>query len=56
MERVGLKIPIANNSVPFKLNVLNYMVQSDASLMDTAALFPISSYTLLYSWQKQIED
>ncbi|WP_376711872.1 helix-turn-helix domain-containing protein [Bacillus paralicheniformis] len=31
------------------------MVQSGASLMDTAALFKISSYTIVYTWQKQME-
>ena len=45
-----------NYPVPFKLNVLNYMVQSGASLMDTAALFKIPSYTTVYTWQKQIES
>ncbi len=43
-----------NYPVPFKLNVLNYMVQSGASLMETAALFKISSYTMVYSWKKQM--
>ncbi len=43
-----------NYPVPFKLNVLNYMVQNGASLMDTAALFKIPSYTMVYSWQKQM--
>ena len=43
-----------NYPVPFKLNVLNYMVQNGASLMDTAALFKIPSYTIVYSWQKQM--
>lgn len=32
------------------------MVQSCASLMDTAALFKISSYAMVYSWQKQMEN
>lgn len=45
-----------NYPVPFKLNVLNYMVQSGASLMDTAALFKIPSYTTVYTWQKQMES
>lgn len=45
-----------NYPVPFKLNVLNYMVQTGASLMDTAALFKIPSYTMVYTWQKQIES
>ena len=44
-----------NYPVPFKLNVLNYMVQSGASLMDTAALFKIPSYTIVYTWRKQME-
>ncbi|MFB6469612.1 IS3 family transposase [Cytobacillus sp. Hz8] len=51
----GLKSPYTNCSVSFKLDVLNYMVQSGASLMDTAALFKISSYTMVYDWQKKME-
>ncbi|WP_010289285.1 helix-turn-helix domain-containing protein [Kurthia massiliensis] len=43
-----------NYPVPFKLNVLNYMVQSGESLMETVALFKISSYTMVYSWKKQV--
>jgi transposase-like protein len=42
-------------SMPFKLDVLDFMVQSGASLMDTAALFKLSSYTKVYRWQKQLE-
>ncbi|ARK28479.1 Transposase [Halalkalibacter krulwichiae] len=44
-----------NYPASFKLDVLNYMVQSGASLMDTAALFKISSYTMVYDWQKKLE-
>jgi len=51
----GLKNTYTNCSVSFKLDVLNYMVQSGASLMDTAALFKISSYTMVYDWQKKME-
>lgn len=51
----GLKNPYTNCSVRFKLDVLNYMVQTGASLMDTAALFKISSYTMVYDWQKKME-
>ncbi|MEH7226758.1 IS3 family transposase [Bacillus sp. JJ1566] len=51
----GLINPYTNCSVGFKLDVLNYMVQSGASLMDTAALFKISSYTMVYDWQKKME-
>ena len=46
----GIKNSYTNCSVSFKLDVLNYMVQSGASLMDTAALFKISSYTMVYDW------
>ena len=52
----GFNNSYTNYPVPFKLNVLNYMVQTGASLMDTAALFKISSYTIVYSWQKQMEN
>ena len=51
----GIKNPYTNCSVSFKLDVLNYMVQSGASLMDTAALFKISSYTMVYDWQRKME-
>lgn len=51
----GLINPYTNCSVSFKLDVLNYMVQSGASLMDTAALFKISSYTMVYDWQNKME-
>ncbi|RXI96623.1 IS3 family transposase [Anaerobacillus alkaliphilus] len=51
----GLKNTYTNCSVGFKLDVLNYMVQTGASLMDTAALFKLSSYTMVYDWQKKME-
>lgn len=51
----GLKNSYTNCSVSFKLDVLNYMVQSGATLMDTAALFKISSYTMVYDWQRKME-
>ncbi|MFC5587516.1 IS3 family transposase [Sporosarcina soli] len=51
----GLKNTYTNCSIGFKLDVLNYMVQSGASLMDTAALFKISSYTMVYDWEKKME-
>jgi len=52
----GFKNSYTNYPVGFKLDVLNYMVQNCASLMDTAALFKISSYTMVYNWQKKMED
>lgn len=51
----GLKKNYTNYPISFKLDVLNYMVQSGASLMDTAALFKISSYTMVYDWQKKMQ-
>lgn len=51
----GFKNTYTNCPVGFKLDVLNYMVQSGASLMDTAALFKISSYTMVYDWKKKLE-
>lgn len=51
----GLENTYTNYSVKFKLDVINYMVQSGASLMDTAAHFKISSYTMVYDWQKKLE-
>lgn len=51
----GFSTPCTNYPVTFKLDVLNYMVQSGASLADTAALFKIPSFTIVYNWQKQIE-
>ncbi len=52
----GFKNTCTNCSTRFKLDVLNYMVQTGASLMDTAALFKISSYTMVYDWQKKMEN
>src|SRR5690606_2882221 len=52
----GLNNPCTNCSVSFKLDVLNYMVRTGASLMDTAALFKISSYTMVYDWQKKTKS
>lgn len=49
----AFKNEYTNYPVPFKLNVLNYMGQSVTSLIDTAALFKIPSYTLVYTWQKK---
>ncbi|MCT1404088.1 helix-turn-helix domain containing protein, partial [Paenibacillus sp. p3-SID867] len=31
------------------------MAQSDASLMDTAALFKLPDFSMLYSWQRKME-
>lgn len=44
-----------NFPASFKLDVLNHMAQSEASLMDTAALFKLSNYSVLHSWQKKME-
>ncbi|SDX87154.1 Transposase and inactivated derivatives [Paenibacillus sp. PDC88] len=44
-----------NYSTSFKLDVLNYMAQSNASLMDTAALFKLPDFSMLYSWQRKME-
>ncbi|MED3804193.1 IS3 family transposase, partial [Lysinibacillus xylanilyticus] len=51
----GLKKNYTNYPVSFKLDVLNYMVQSGASLMDTAAHFNIPNFTDVYIWKKQLE-
>ncbi|WP_409293915.1 IS3 family transposase [Peribacillus sp. SCS-26] len=51
----GLKNTYTNGPASFKLDVLNYMVQTGATLMETAALFKISSYTMVYDWQKKME-
>lgn len=51
----GLENPYTNCSVGFKLDVLNYMVQTGASLMDTAAFFKLSSYTMVYDWQEKVK-
>ncbi|WP_194540805.1 IS3 family transposase [Paenibacillus sp. JZ16] len=44
-----------NYPASFKLDVLNHMAQSDASLMDTAALFKLPDFSMLYSWQRKME-
>jgi transposase len=51
----GLKSTYTNYTTPFKLDVLNFMAQSGASLMDTAATFKISSFTMVYEWKKKLE-
>ncbi|MCZ2258198.1 transposase [Sporosarcina sp. G11-34] len=48
-EEEGFNTTYTNYPSAFKLDVLNYMVQSGASLMDTAALFKIKSNTANYS-------
>ncbi|WP_138919346.1 helix-turn-helix domain-containing protein [Paenibacillus lactis] len=37
------------------MNVLNHLAQSDAFLMDTAALFRLPDFSMLYSWQRKME-
>lgn len=44
-----------NYPVRFKLDVLNYMAQSGASFMDTAALFNLPDFSMLHSWHKKLE-
>lgn len=44
-----------NYPASFKLDVLNHMAQSEASLMDTAALFNLPNFSILHSWQKKME-
>jgi len=44
-----------NYPASFKLDVLNHMAQSKASLMDTAALFNLPNFSILHSWQKKME-
>ncbi len=51
----GLHEVYTNYTVEFKLDVLNFMAQSGISLMDTAAIFTIPSFTTVYQWKKQIE-
>lgn len=51
----GLQSSYTNYTVEFKLDVLNFMVQSGMSLMDTAAKFKIPSYSVLVQWKKKFE-
>lgn len=44
-----------NYSAAFKLDVLNFMAQSGTSSMDTAAIFKLSSFTMVYDWKKNFE-
>lgn len=44
-----------NYPTSFKLDVLNHMAQTDASLMDTAASFKLSDFSMLYAWQRKME-
>ena len=51
----GLHEVYTNYTAEFKLDVLNFMAQSGISLMDTAAIFMIPSFTTVYQWKKQFE-
>lgn len=51
----GFKTSYTNYLPTFKLDVLNYMVQSGSSLMDTATLFKLPSFTTVYNRQRQME-
>ncbi|EOQ01592.1 hypothetical protein KOY_05084 [Bacillus cereus VDM021] len=42
-------------SVPFKLNVLNYMNEKGTSIRETAAIFNIPSYETLRKWKVAYE-
>ncbi|VTR31765.1 transposase and inactivated derivative [Actinobacillus pleuropneumoniae] len=45
-----------NYPASFKLDVLNHKAQSDASLIDTAALFKLPDFSMLYSWHRKMES
>ncbi|PGZ43933.1 IS3 family transposase [Bacillus anthracis] len=51
----GLQEVYTNYTAEFKLDVLNFMAQSGISLMDTAAIFMVPSFTTVYQWKKQFE-
>ncbi|EJR90699.1 hypothetical protein IKA_02079 [Bacillus cereus VD169] len=51
----GLHEVYTNYTAEFKLDVLNFMAQLGISLMDTAAIFMIPSFTTVYQWKKQFE-
>jgi transposase len=44
-----------NYTQPFKLDVLNYMIEHGTSLMDTAAIFNIAAPSTILVWKKQFE-
>lgn len=44
-----------NYSAEFKINVLNYMIETGTSSIDTAAIFNISSPGMIRNWKKKFE-
>ncbi|CAH1192348.1 IS3 family transposase ISBce18 [Paenibacillus sp. JJ-223] len=45
-----------NYTASFKLDVLHHLAQSNASLMETAALFKLPDFSMLYFWQRKMES
>jgi transposase len=52
----GLKLRYTNYSAQFKIDVLNYMIETGTSLLETAAIFKISAPTTILKWQKRVEE
>ena len=53
----GLKSSTYTNyTTAYKLDVLNFMVQTGMSVMDTAAIFKIPSHSTLQNWLKKVEN
>lgn len=44
-----------NYTSPFKLDVLNFMIEHGTSLNETAAIFGIAAPSTIIKWRKQVE-
>ena len=53
--REGLISTYTNYSIEFKIDVLNYMNETGASLLETAAVFKIPSPNTISAWRQLVE-
>lgn len=52
----GLLYTYTKYDIQFKMDVLNYMNDTGASLMQTAAVFKIPSHRIILSWKRKMEE
>ncbi|MED1865965.1 IS3 family transposase [Fictibacillus nanhaiensis] len=52
----GLLYTYTKYDIQFKMDVLNYMNDTGASLMQTAAVFKIPSHPTILSWKRKLEE
>ena len=51
----GLQVTYTNYSFEFKMDVLNYMNETGASIEEATAVFNISSSSLVWNWKQLLE-